>query len=343
MTEVALASGFGSVRRFNETFQALFRRPPTALRGRRAVEEKVGAHVTAGVTLMVRYRPPYDWEAMLGYLEARAVEGVETIVGETYSRTIAHAGQSGLVEVSHEPARRSLKVTIRFPDIRALPSILAKVRRVFDVGADVETIGNHLSRDPLLAPLVASRPGLRAPGGWEGFELAVRAILGQQISTQGARLLGSKLVAICGGRASGPGELTLLFPTPQQLVDADLDELGMPSARRNALKALAEACLLDPLLFSTFGTIEESIERLKSIRGVGEWTAQYIALRALREPDAFPAGDVALQKSAAAGADRRPTAQELLERAETWRPWRAYAAQHLWAEAASGSHDRGTA
>ncbi|NVJ27072.1 helix-turn-helix domain-containing protein [Myxococcus sp. AM011] len=333
LAEVALASGFGSIRRFNETFQGLYQRPPGALRRKQAVETTASAVADAGVTLRLRYRPPYDWAAMLSYLSARAIQGVEQVSDTRYLRTASQDGAVGTVEVTHEPARNNLVVKIRFPRVQSLPAIVARVRRVFDVGADIEVIGEHLSKDPFLAPLVALRPGLRAPGAWDGFELAVRAILGQQVTVEAARKLAGKLVVLCGDAPMEglPPGLSRAFPSPKRVVETDLGALGMPSARKASLKALAQAALADPLLFHPFGAVEEGIARLRSIRGVGEWTAQYIALRALRETDAFPASDVALLRSAATDAGERPSPEDLILRAEPWRPWRAYAAQHLWA------------
>ena len=215
------------------------------------------------------------------------------------------------------------------------PAIVTRVRRLFDVGADIETIDAHLSRDPRLAPFVAERPGLRAPGAWDGFELAVRAVLGQQVSVSAARLLAGQLVAHHGRRVSeaSPG-LTHVFPTAKNLASAESIRVNMPGARRASLKALSEAVASDLGLFRLFGTIEEAIARLRTIRGVGEWTAQYIALRALRETDAFPAADVGLMRGAALMDEIKFTPADLLARAESWRPWRAYAAQHLWVWAA---------
>jgi AraC family transcriptional regulator of adaptative response / DNA-3-methyladenine glycosylase II len=337
MTEVAYASGFGSVRRFNEIFRGLFGRPPAALR------RKASAAAPApnpGVTLRLRYRSPYDWNSMLAHLHARAIPGVEVVDGDTYVRTVEIDGVTGSVEVGHEPVRQSLRVTIYFPLVRALPAIVARVRRLFDLGADIETIDAHLSCDPLLAPLVALRPGLRAPGGWDGFELAVRAILGQQISVTAARRLAGQLVARYGLRVSDGHvyhpELTHVFPSAKHLVSASTIALPMPGSRQSSLKALAEAAAADPNLFRPLGAIEEAVARLRLIRGVGEWTAQYIALRALREPDAFPASDIGLLRGAAAMDGVRPSPISLLHRAESWRPWRAYAAQHLWAAHAPG-------
>ncbi|HVY93823.1 MAG TPA: AlkA N-terminal domain-containing protein [Bryobacteraceae bacterium] len=328
MTEVALAAGFGSIRRFNETFLRLFGRPPSALRRKSSSPE-------AGVTLRLRYRPPYDWDSMLGFLAARAIPGAELVENGRYLRTVGIDGFTGSIQVSHLPVRESLSVTIRFPRVQLLPAIVARVRRLFDLGADIETIDSHLSLDPRLAPHVARRPGLRAPGGWDGFELGVRAVLGQQVSVAAARNLAGQLVAAHGERvgkqfAIDP-RLTHVFPDARRVASVKSIEVGMPEARKAALKGLAEAAAADPSLFRPLGTMEEAIAKLRKIKGVGEWTAQYIALRALGETDAFPAADVGLLRGAEVVDGLRPTVPDLLTRSETWRPWRAYAAQHLWA------------
>jgi AraC family transcriptional regulator of adaptative response / DNA-3-methyladenine glycosylase II len=332
MTEIAMAAGFGSLRRFNEIFHNLFHRPPSALR-RKSSATPVGAQ--AGVTLRLRYRPPYDWSSILAHLQARAIPGVEVVENGKYLRTVEMDGFLGTVEVAHLPQKQSLGVTIRFPHVKSLPAIVTRVRRLFDLGADIETIDAHLSSDPLLAPLVARRPGLRAPGGWDGFELAVRAILGQQISVIAARKLAAQLVALHGIPMPANdvvySGLTHVFPSAKHLAAVASIGLAMPNARQVSLKALAEAAVADPNLFRPFGTIEEAIARLRSIRGVGEWTAQYIALRAIRETDAFPASDIGLLRSATMLDGAQSTSASLLNRAESWRPWRAYAAQHLWA------------
>ena len=331
MTDVALASGFGSIRRFNEVFRTLFGRPPSALRRHGSASSRPA---DAAVTLRLRYRRPYDWQSMLAYLQARAIPGIEVVEHGSYHRTVEIDGCVGSVRVDHVPSHDSLGVTIRFSDVRALPAIVTRVRRLFDTGADIVTIDEHLSRDPLLAPLIAQRPGLRAPGGWDGFELAVRAILGQQVTVTAARQLAGQLVARFGKPVSDacldhPG-LSRVFPKAGALAAAGSLGLGMPAAREATLTALAHAAA-DPHLFRPFGTIEEAIARFRSIRGVGEWTAQYIALRALRETDAFPATDVGLLRGARAIGGIEPGPRSLLSRAESWRPWRAYAAQHLWA------------
>jgi AraC family transcriptional regulator of adaptative response / DNA-3-methyladenine glycosylase II len=331
MTEVALAAGFGSVRRFNETFQQLFARPPGALRrSRQAAVSAAGA----GVTVRLAYRAPYDWEGVIGFLAARAMPGVEAVSDRSYARTLQVDGARGVVVV--RPAEGdALEAEIRFPRLEALPAVIARIRRVFDLSADPALIGAHLSQDPALAPLVAARPGLRAPGAWDGFELAVRAVLGQQISVAAARNLAARLVQAHGEPIGDPAAaalgLTHLFPTPERLVGQDIAALGMPKARGAALEALARTVAADPAIFTPRADLETAIAALSALPGVGAWTAQYIALRELRETDAFPQADIGLLRARADETGRRPTPDQLLARAEAWRPWRAYAAQHLWA------------
>jgi AraC family transcriptional regulator of adaptative response / DNA-3-methyladenine glycosylase II len=332
MTEVAAAAGFGSIRRFNETFQQLFRRPPNALRRTGVPEESAG--MTGAVTVKLGYRPPYDWDSIISFLGARAIPGIEVVSGDRYARTIAIGNERGVLVV--EPAAANcLQAIVRFPNLRNLPAIIARVRRVFDLAADPVAIGAHLSQDPILAPHIAARPGLRVPGAWDGFELAVRAILGQQITVAAATQLAGKLVRSHGEPIADPVAvdqgLMHAFPTPQQLAQADLAAIGMPKARRLALSSLAAAVVADPMIFGPRRSLEAAIDQLRSLPGVGEWTAQYIAMRELREPDAFPAADIGLLRAMTDAGGIRPLPADLLAHAERWRPWRAYAALHLWA------------
>ncbi len=334
MAQVALASGFGSIRRFNETFQLLFGRAPASLRRIRERGRERGGDAAGALSVRLAYRPPYDWDAMLVFLAARAIPGVETVTDHVYRRSIAIGDASGVLWVAPADKHR-VNVTVRFPDMAALPDIIARVRRVFDLAADPEPIGAHLSQDPVLAPLVAARPGLRVPGAWDGFELALRAIFGQQITVPAAtRLLGA-LVEAHGAplpkELRGNG-LTHVFPSPARLARYDLD-IGVPRARLQAVTSLATALLDDPAIFSPGASLEDAIAKLRALPGMGEWTAQYIAMRELREPDAFPAADIGLMRAMATPDGLRPTSAELLRRAERWRPWRAYAALHLWASA----------
>ena len=332
MTEVALASGFGSLRRFNETFQQLYDRPPSALRRGAGVVETAGG--AGAVRLLLPYRPPYDWDALIRFLAMRAIPGIEVVTPHRYARTIGLGGQSGILTV--EPAASDrLRATIRFPRLEALPTIIARIRSVFDLAADPAAIAAQLCADPVLAPMVAARPGLRVPGAWDGFELAVRAILGQQITVVAATKLAGRIVEAWGeplpetlsGSVKG---LSHVFPTPAVLANADIAALGMPRTRGAALNGLAGAVRDDPKLFDPQRGLDEAIAQLKGLAGIGEWTAQYIAMRQLREPDAFPAADVGLMRALAQPDGARPTPAELLDRAERWRPWRAYAALHLW-------------
>ncbi len=330
MAEVALASGFNSVRRFNETFLEMFGRSPAKLR---RIRDKTKREAGA-LSVRLPYRPPYDWDAMLSFLAARAVPGVEIVSENTYRRSIAIGDDCGVISVA-PAAKNRVNVSVRFPNMAALPQIIARVRRVFDLAADPDTIGAHLALDPVLATLVAARPGLRVPGAWDGFELAVRAIFGQQITVPAATKLLGRLVAAHGAPLpatirDGEG-LGYLFPSPARVAKADVAALGMPNARAMAVKSLAQAMAADPAIFSRGASLEEAIAKLRSLPGIGEWTAQYIAMRELREPDAFPAADIGLLRAMASADGSRPSPAELLSRAERWRPWRAYAALHLWA------------
>jgi len=330
MAEVALAAGFNSVRRFNETFLQLFGRSPATLR---RIRDKT-KHEAGALSVRLAYRPPYDWDAMLSFLSARAIPGVEAVSGNVYRRTIAVGDACGVIDVAPADKNR-VNVSVRFPDMAALPQIIARVRRVFDLAADPDMIGAHLSLDPVLAPLVAARPGLRVPGAWDGFELAVRAIFGQQITVPAATKLLGRLVLAHGtllpATAKDSEGLSHLFPSPAPLARANLAVLGMPNARAIAVTSLAQAIFADPTIFSRGASLEVAITKLRLLAGIGEWTAQYIAMRELREPDAFPAADIGLMRAMATVDGRRPSPSQLLSRAERWRPWRAYAALHLWA------------
>ena len=331
MTEVAFAAGFNSIRRFNEAFLALFGRAPGELR--RLGGPDIAVASDGEFSLLLRYQSPYDWPAMLEFLRQRAIPGMERVADGCYSRTIQLNGVQGTVSVRAAEGN-ALRARIRIPKLSTLPAIIARLRRVFDLAADPLRISAHLATDPILAPLVARRPGLRVPGAWDGFELAIRAVLGQQITVVAAVRLAGRLVASHGEPMTVPDrDLTHVFPTPEALAVADLTTLGMPRTRAATLSAVAAAVIADADLFGANCGLDEAVLRLRSIRGVGEWTAQYIALRQLHEPDAFPAADIGLMRALANDQGRRPAADELLARAEKWRPWRAYAAQHLWAVA----------
>jgi AraC family transcriptional regulator of adaptative response / DNA-3-methyladenine glycosylase II len=270
---------------------------------------------------------------MRAFLAARAIPGVEAVPATCYVRTIELDGARGTITV--EPGSDDVLIaTIWFPRPEALPAIVARIRRLFDLGADPAVIDAHLATDPALAPLVAAGPGLRVPGAWDVFELALGAIIGQQIRVRAATRLLGKLVAAHGAPFlpdwPGSAGLSRLFPRPEAMAGADIAALGMPRARGKALSSLAAAVAADPHIFDGHRDLDGAVRRLRSLPGVGEWTAQYIAMRELREPDAFPAADAGLMRAMANAGGRRPTAPRLHARAERWRPWRAYAALHLW-------------
>jgi AraC family transcriptional regulator, regulatory protein of adaptative response / DNA-3-methyladenine glycosylase II len=330
MASVAMAAGFGSIRRFNDTFLTLYKRPPSQLRRRSIV-----ASAAAPLALRLSYRPPFDWNALLAFFIPRAIPGVEEVGDGTYRRVVRVDGPTGdyvaIVAVSHLPARNALQAEITCEHVQALPVIASRLRRIFDLDADTETIARHLSRDREFAQTVRRQPGLRTPGGWDAFEIAVRAILGQQISVAAARGLAAKLVQLSTRPITlSDATLTHAFPTAKQLVAADLSALGMPAARRTALQSLAHAAIAQPNLFEAANTLEETIARLRAVPGIGEWTAQYIALRGLHHPDAFPASDIGILRNAEQLFGKLLSPAQLLARSERWRPWRGYAAQHLW-------------
>ncbi len=295
--------------------------------GRRA---QAGTLAAGGGVFRLAIESPFDGAAAIRHLAFRAIAGVEAGVEGAYLRTVA----GGAVRVSEEGD--GLRVEIWGEGTQDAED---RLRSLFGLDADPRAIGAHLSVDPSMTPLVAARPALRVPGGWDPFESALRAVLGQQVSVTAARLLAGRLVERAGEEVADapfPG-LTHRFPTPERVIAADLSAMGMPGARVATLRAIAAALIEDPLLFRREASVEETVARLRTIKGIGEWTAQVIAMRACREPDAFPADDVGLQRGAADADGVRPSATALLRRAEAWRPYRAYAAYHLWAHDAARS------
>jgi AraC family transcriptional regulator of adaptative response / DNA-3-methyladenine glycosylase II len=337
MTEIALASGFGSVRRFNDVFLRTYGRTPSDLRRKRR-----GGTPSNGnephVVLKLPFSPPYDWRAMIEFLASRAIPGVESVDldgdldGARYRRTFALERATGVLEVRAVPGATHLEATIQTSDVKALGTIVARLRRVFDLDADIAAIDEQLARDPALAARVRSRPGLRVPGAWDPFELAVRAVLGQQVSVRAATTFAGRLVANVGRPLAGAeGAARMLFPTPAALAKAELAGVGLTSARVATLQALGAAVAADPHLLRARETLDETVAALCDLPGLGPWTAQYIAMRALREPDAFPASDLGLLRAMETKSGR-PTPAALARRAEAWRPWRAYAALRLWTQ-----------
>jgi AraC family transcriptional regulator of adaptative response / DNA-3-methyladenine glycosylase II len=324
---VAMAAGFGSLRRFNGEMRRIYKRTPTELR---ALARRRGRHDSDHYTFRLAYRPPYDWNALLAFLSARATPGVESADGNQYRRTITIGGQHGTIEVSPDTPT-ALRLRVRFPDPQRLLLIVERVRRMFDLGAVPAVVAEHLASDPLLRARLRAHPGIRTPGAWDGFELAVRAILGQQISVRGATTIAGRVAAMFGSPIAGDKGLDRLFPTPRQLVSAGIEQAGVVRARAQAIRSLAREAVEDRLTFDGLDPRATAAALLR-IPGIGPWTAEYIAMRALGEPDAFPSGDLVLRRELG-----HCTARELERRSDAWRPWRAYAVMLLWQE---GNHER---
>ncbi len=337
MTRIALEAGFGSLRRFNDAFKSAYALSPSALRHRRGDTQRRAA--AGEVRLALSYRPPYDWNHLRTFLGARAILGVERVDAESYARLIRTADGHAEIRVSPLPGRDALELRVRGAPAGALFQIASAARRMFDLSADPQWIADGLERDRLLRPLLGRRPGLRVPGAWDPFECAVRAVLGQQVTVAGARTLAARLVQRVGDPVVGTEGLTHLFPTPQILSAVALDGLGITGARITALKALAQAIVDGRIDFER--PVAEVAANLKQLPGFGEWTAQYIAMRALGEPDALPGADLVLRRMAGNGRGLLST-KAMEQRAERWRPWRSYAVLHLWCAAAdptSGARD----
>ena len=334
LSQVALGAGFGSVRRFNAVMQRTFGRPPRDLR-------RSAGSTASRLTLRLSYRPPYDWTGVLAFLAQRAIPGVESVENGVYRRTISLEGTQGIVEI-RATAEAFLLATITIDRLPALATIAARLRHLFDLDADPEAIAAHLSRDPALASRLAGRQGLRVPGAWDAFELAVRATIGQQVSVSAASTLAGRLAARFGEPLSMPNvdwDLRVLFPDAKTLAHADLSSIGVPRARAAAISSLAAAVMRDPALLRTTGSVEHTVAKLATLPGIGVWTTEYIAMRALHEPDAFPLSDLGLLRAMRRHL-ARPSPALLQRRAERWRPWRAYAAMLLWLDGAVGNATR---
>ena len=324
LTELAHASGFASVRRFNAAFRARFDRAPSELR-----REQTAA-VGPALRLRLDFREPYDWPRLLAFLRARAIPGVEHVDERGYHRVVHLEGHTGLVQVRRDVRPGSLAALLSPSLSPVLMPLVARLRRLLDLDARPDAIARDLGRDPLLAPLLRARPGLRVPGSCDDFEIAVRAVLGQQVSVRAATTLAGRLVARLGAPITPDPRLPTLthrFPTAAELhrhTPAELAAIGLPAARAATLHALALAFADGPLRQPPDDP-DAFAAALQAIPGVGDWSAQYLVLRGLHHPDAFPSGDLVLRK-ALGGL----TARALATRAAAWRPWRAHAALHLW-------------
>jgi len=323
MTDVAFAAGFASVRQFNDTVQAVYASSPTTLRSRTKGPRSVEA--TTAIVLRLAFRQPLCPDNLFGHLAATAVAGVEEVRGSTYRRTLRLAHGPGIVELTPTPDYITCRAILS--DMRDLTTTIARSRWLLDLDADPVAIDRHLSADPTLAPIVKKAPGRRVPRCVDGDEMALRAVLEQQVSTIAAQTHAGRLVQLHGETVSDPsGGLTHLFPLPNALHGA---ELAMPMKRRDTFAALVVALRRGDLALGPGSDRDESLAALSKIPGVGPWTRQVIAMRALGDADAFPETDLGVRHAAEMlGLASTPAA--LVAHSQSWRPWRAYAVQYLW-------------
>jgi len=305
-----------------------------------AARREEGGGAEPGVlALRLDYRPPLDWDSMLDFLACRATEGVEVVRDGAYRRTVRLGARTGWVAVTRDGRRAALRAEVSLSLADALMPLAARLRGLFDLDARPDAVASHLGRDRLLGPSVRRRAGLRVPGSFDGFETALRVVLGQQVSVRAATTVSSRVAAALGEPVETPfGDLSRLAPSPEAVAEAGEDRLaglGMPGARARSLVALAREVARGGLSLERHPGAEEAVARLCAVPGIGDWTAQVVAMRALGDPDAFPAGDLGVRK-ALGGV----SAREAEARAERWRPWRAYATMHLWMRRARGGRKR---
>jgi AraC family transcriptional regulator, regulatory protein of adaptative response / DNA-3-methyladenine glycosylase II len=334
ITGVAFAAGFQSVRQFNATIQEIFAASPTALR--------VGAHRhgqaedSGALSLRLPYRAPLDADGLIAFLGLRCVPGVEEICDGAYRRSISLPHGSGVLEL--RPTAGYVHARYWLEDLRDLGAAMQRSRALLDLDSDPHAVAETLGADALLGALVRSAPGRRVPGHVDAHELAVRAVLGQQVSVRGASTLAGRLVMAHGEQLARPlGTVTRVFPSAQALAGADPERLGMPRARSHALNGLVTALASGALVLDAGVARDHARRQLLALSGIGPWTSEYIAMRALRDPDAYLASDLGVRRALEAlGHDGQPAAAQAI--AERWRPYRAYAVQHLWASLHASPH-----
>jgi AraC family transcriptional regulator, regulatory protein of adaptative response / DNA-3-methyladenine glycosylase II len=330
VTDIAFASGFSSLRRFNDAFTTRYGMPPTRLR-RNATEGNANAAQSPTSTLQLAYRPPYDWDGMLAFLSARALAGIEHVTGNSYARTV-HLGEAkGWIRITRAAKQHTLLVEFTHTLMPVLPALLSRVRALFDLNARPDLIARQLRKDARLAAAVTANPGLRVPGAFNGFELGLRAILGQQVTVRAATTIACRFVDTFGEPIATPfPELHRLTPTAARVAAATVDDIarhGIVAARARSILALAQAQQSGALCLDggAHHNPDATIERLIALPGIGPWTAHYIAMRALHWPDAFPKEDIAIRNNLGG-----VTAREAETLSQPWRPWRSYAVMHVW-------------
>jgi AraC family transcriptional regulator of adaptative response / DNA-3-methyladenine glycosylase II len=335
VTEIAFASGFASLRRFNDAFSSRYGMPPSRLR-KKVVDGADALASTDTSTLQVSYRPPYDWPGILAFLKARELKGVELVTDDFYARTVHLDGRKGWIKVTQAKNKNALMLEFTHTLSPVLPGLLSRVRDLFDVNARPDIINTHLRRDKILSPLIKANPGTRVPGAFNGFEMGLRAILGQQVTVKAATTIACRLVeTFCEPIVTPYEELNYLTPSPAKIAKASVNDLakhGIVGSRCKSILTLAQAHVSGDLSLDSGAHHNPSatIERLAQLPGIGPWTAHYIAMRALRWPDAFPKEDIAVLNNL--GGVSAKQAEQI---SQAWRPWRSYAVLHMWRHGAA--------
>jgi AraC family transcriptional regulator of adaptative response / DNA-3-methyladenine glycosylase II len=333
VTEIAFSSGFSSLRRFNDAFNTRYGLSPSRLR-KKIVSGEAIARAEGTSTLQLSYRPPYDWAGVLEFLASRELKGVEHVTDSAYARTVMLGDKRGWIRVTRKAGKNALLLEFTHSLTPVLPALLSRVRNLFDLNARPDIISRQLRKDPRLAPLVKRTPGMRVPGAFNGFELGLRAILGQQVTVKAATTIACRFAAAFGEPIVTPvPELNRLTPAAERLAHASIDDvarLGVVSARARSIIALAQAQLSGAVALDqgVHHDPNEAMRRLAELPGIGQWTAHYIAMRALRWPDAFPKEDIAVRNNLGG-----VSAREAEELSQAWRPWRSYAVLHIWRNA----------
>lgn len=330
MADIALAAGYGSARSLTEAFNKTYRHTPAALREKsRTVPERKAK------TVHLLFNPPFDWEGLLGFMSLRAIPGVESVSSGCYQRCIVVNGVAGSLKIwldSKGRKKNRLTLEIDFPDLRQLFKITRKVTGMFDLDAPTLEIDEFLGQDPLLSASLEKNRGIRIPGCWDPFELSIRAILGQQVSVKGASTIAGRIAKSFGKKVLDPEDSTVpdsIFPGPEILKEADYTGIGLIGTRIQTIRDFSAAVIDRQIDFDDPPATDKFRDALKKIKGIGEWTAQYIAMRVLKDPDAFPESDLGLLKAAATSREKLKP-KELLQLSRNWQPWRAYAASYLW-------------
>lgn len=328
ITNVAFAAGFNSIRRFNEVIMKAYQSTPSEIRGSKAISSD------SQVTILLPYKAPFDWSLMLGFFRSRQMSNIENITKEHYFRTLELDNCRGWIKVSHHESKNALNLTVKLTDYSYLHQIIARVRRMFDLDADMQLIHQHLKKHEKLAQVIEKFPGLRLPGCWDIFEFSIRAILGQQISVKGATTLAQRIAEKYGANADDiekPAHIntTKYFPKIPALNNVDYQEIGLTRSRIATLQTWVSFFQENEGIFAKGLTIEELEAALTKLKGIGPWTVNYIGMRGLSDPDAFPSADLGIIKALTID-ELKPKNKDILALAESWRPWRAYAAIYLW-------------